>query len=78
MARIELGVNLGMSEVLSEWFEHKSNDADPLLLVRVDGSHGFYLKVRSSQIHPDSDVFEAGDVGHLIVMRRFAEIKRLL
>jgi len=76
MTRIELGVDLGMSEVLNVYSTIPQYDAK-LLRIHIDELNRD-LDVHSSQIHPDSDVFEAGDVGHLVVMRRFAEIKRLL
>jgi len=69
MARIELGVDLGMSEVL--------NDDCVVVRVHIDELNRD-IDIHSSQIHPDSDVFEVGDVGHIVVTRRFAEIKRLL
>jgi len=76
MTRIELGVNLGMSEVLQK-YDDDYHSVDELFCVHIDALD-YDINVRSSQIHPDSDVFKVGDVGHLIVTRRFAEIKRLL
>jgi hypothetical protein len=75
--RIELGINLGMSEILFEFLDIDRRDQDPLYHVHLDELDR-YVKVRSSQIHPDSDVHKVGDVGHLVVLRRFAEIKRLI
>jgi hypothetical protein len=76
VARIELGVDLGMAEVLQK-YDDDYHGANELFCVHIDALD-YDINVRSSQIHPDSDVFKVGDVGRLVVTRRFAEVKRLL
>lgn len=67
----EMGVDLGTAEA--------KRDTGKALLISVDDL-GRDIWVPHSQIHADSEVFDASEnaVGHLVVTQWFAEKERLV